>query len=69
MADAKRIFDVIDPTTAGVYGSICYYKSLKGWLFISMISGRGNSTTVRKAALAAMPLWAKKAGATLKART
>ena len=62
-------YDVIDPATTGVYGSICYYEGIKGWLFISMISGRGNSRTAKETPEAAMPPWAKKRGAILQART
>ncbi len=58
-------YDVTDPKTSGVYGSICYYAGIKGWLFVSMISSRGNGRTAKETPTAAMPPWAKKRGAIL----
>ncbi len=64
----KARYDVIDPATTGVYGSICYYEGVKGWLFISMVSSHGGGRTPRDTPQEAMPAWAKKRGAILEGR-
>ena len=68
MTTSNVRYDVIDPKTTGSYGSICYYKGLKGWMFVSMISGRGNGRKAHETAEMAIPNWAKKNGAVLSGR-
>ena len=68
MTTSHTRYDVIDPCTTGVFGSICYYDHLKGWMFISMMSSHGNSRKAHETAEMAIPDWAKKNGAVLSKR-
>ena len=62
-------YDVIDPKTTGVFGSIYYYEALKGWVFISMMASHGNGRKGHETAEMAIPRWAKANGAVLSERT